>query len=250
MCPFTYQIVENQYDDSLGYGNSSHIYAKGPRNFNAEFQEGILKDSEVVEHVRSVIGQNLPYKPKFTKVVRLPQGLQAIMQGGQHKILGKLIKRVTQAGGRDRLVREVGRAIVHAYKVPSKDFVNEAGAIQNFIQRQMRYVFDMGEQFEYPHRSLIDWYKGKAGLDCDCQAILFASLMVSLGWRAVWVVLVDSRGNGVLSHACAAIKMPRPNTKFGGKLVNVEMTKPVPLGWLPDTVKYTKYLMIDVVKGI
>lgn len=241
-------------EQTQGHGNSQQIFARGLRNFNQEFKEGILVDSEIISSVKRTIKQNLPHKRKFTKVIKLPNGMQAILSGGQHIILGKLLREIAVQGSRERLVRETARAIVHAYKVPSKDFINEAGAIQNFIQRYMRYTFDNGEQFCYPHRALIDWYFDKDGLDCDCMAILFASLMLALGWRKVWIVLVDSRGDGVLSHACAAIKMPRPNTRFGMGNVNVELTKPVRLGWRPSAKRgepeYSKYLKINVVKPI
>lgn len=166
--------------------------------------------------------------------------------------LSKIIAKVVKQAAHDRLVRDASRAILRAYRVPSKDFINEAGALHNFVCRFMRYNFDTGEQFVLPYRMLADWAEGHDGSDCDCLSILYASLLTSIGWRDVRVVLVDGRGDGIISHACCAIKIPRLNTMFGDKWVNVEltrgeMTEMTKLGWLPPQ-KYTKYLMINVVQ--
>jgi hypothetical protein len=168
-----------------------------------------------------------------------------MVKGGQHKALANIMRKMAIDGAKERMVREVARTILIAYKVPSKDFVNEVAVVQNFIQRQIRYQFDKEEQFEFPARSLVDFYEGKSGIDCDCQAILLSSLMVSLGWRDVWIVLVDAQFNGILSHACVAVKLPKAIPPYGRKLINVETTTPKPLGWMPKP-GYTKYVMIKI----
>jgi hypothetical protein len=238
----------------IGYGHSGYIFAPKLRDFDAELAAGTINEKEIMDQVKAVIKSHLPYKERSTVWIPNQVGLFAtLFHGGKYKQLAKIIQKVVKMSAHDRLVRDVSRAIVHAYKVPSKDWVNEAGSVQHFIIHFLRYTFDTQEQFEWPYRILLDWYNGHEGGDCDCLSILYASLMVSLGWRDVRVVLVDSKGDGIISHACAAVKMPKPDTQFGEAWVNVELTRgrglgTTPLGWLPEK-PYTKYKMINVVPG-
>jgi hypothetical protein len=236
-----------------GHGHSGYIYTNRLRDFDRDFRDGNLNDQVVMNHIRKTIRAYRPYREKISKWISdRPDFVSVFFQKGKHQQLGEIIKKVVKRSAHDRMVRDTARAILKAYRVPSKDFINEAGAIHNFVCRFMRYNFDTGEQFVLPYRMLADWAEGHDGSDCDCLSILYASLMTSIGWRNVNVVLVDGRGDGIISHACVSILMPRLNTMFGDKWVNVEltrgeMTQMTRLGWLPPH-KYTKYLRIDVVQ--
>ena len=63
--------------------------------------------------------------------------------------------------------------------IPPHDYFGEIRAIQNWVQDNVRYVFDPREveYFQTPRRTL----KDKAG-DCDDQAILMSSLLESIGY--------------------------------------------------------------------
>lgn len=236
-----------------GHGHSGYIYTNRLRDFDNEFSSGVLNEQAIINHVRKTIRNHAPYRKKISKWISERQNfVSALFQHGKHQQLATIIAKVVKKSAHDRLVRDTARAILRAYRVPSKDFVNEAGALHNFVCRFMRYNFDTGEQFVLPYRMLADWAEGHDGSDCDCLSILYASLITALGWRDVRVVLVDGRGDGIISHACVAIRIPRKNTMFGEKWVNVELTRGemtamTKLGWLPPH-KYTKYLMINVVQ--
>ena len=236
-----------------GHGHSGYIYTDELRDFAKEFKAGVLNEQAVINHIRNTIRAHAPYRKKVSKWIS-DRGdiISALFRHGKNKQLAEIIARIVKRSAHDRLVRDTARAILKAYRVPSKDFINEAGALHNFVCRFLRYNFDTGEQFVLPYRMLADWAEGHDGSDCDCLSILYASLLTSLGWRDVKVVLVDGRGDGIISHACVAIRIPRRNTMFGDKWVNVELTRGemtamTKLGWLPPN-KYTKYLMIDVVQ--
>lgn len=238
----------------LGHGHSGNIFSNTLRNFDAELASGTLNEGQVLSHIRSVIATFMPYKQRSTSWIPFNAGFLGMANEGRFEQLAKILQKIVKISAHDRLVRDTARAIVKAYKVPSKDWLNEAAAIQHFINKYVRYTFDVQEQFEWPYRIIIDWFEGHEGVDCDCMSILFCSFMTAMGWRQVKLVLVDSKGDGVISHACAAIKTPRPTVVFGEKWINVEFTrgaglKTTPLGWMPQPPQpmYTKYLMIDVV---
>lgn len=163
------------------------------------------------------------------------------------KKIGSMMTLLIVQGSRCRIVRDVSRAIMRGYRVKPKDFVNELWAIQHWIQNNIRYTFDTGEQFQTPQRVLIDWFRGHDGADCDCETMLYLAMARSLGHLKLAIGLIDSRGDGVLSHAIALIKLPKDEPPFGSKYVPVELTKEKPFGWI--TEKGTKVVVIPIGGG-
>jgi hypothetical protein len=160
------------------------------------------------------------------------------------KRIGSLMTLLTVQGSRCRIVRDVSRAIMRGYRIKPKDFQNEFWALQHWIQNNIRYTFDTGEQFQTPQRVLIDWYRGYDGADCDCLTMLYLAMVRSLGHLKMAIGLVDSRGDGVLSHAISLVKLPRPETPWGDKYIPVELTKPKLFGWI--TEKATRVVAIPI----
>jgi hypothetical protein len=170
-------------------------------------------------------------------------------EGTEYKVkkIGGLMTLLTVQGSRCRIVRDVSRTIVRGYQVPPKDFQNEMWSIQHWIQTNMRYTFDTGEQFQTPQRLLIDWYRGYDGADCDCLTMLYLAMVRALGHLRLAIGLLDSQGNGTLSHAIALVKLPKLEPPFGAKYIPVELTKAKPFGWI--TEKATKIVAIPLGAG-
>ena len=190
-------------------------------------------------HLRALIkaDHELVHTPKFQHTVVISD-----IQGGADKLRDIETLMCNMANQKSRLIRDVARAIPNLYGVEPKDFPNEAWAVQHWIQHNIRYVFDEQEEFQMPERTLIDWAEGHDGSDCDCMTILYAALMKRLGWRDVGVALLDSKGDGVISHAMAVIKLPKPVEPWGNKWIPIELTKKVNFGWI--TPKRTKFIVM------
>ena len=191
------------------------------------------------EHLRALVRADLQRErfPKFERTIEINDGLV-----GSKKLKNIETLMCFLASQKSRLVRDFARAIPNLYGVGPKDFVNEAWAVQHWIQHNIRYVFDDKEEFQLPSRTIIDWAEGHDGADCDCMTILYVSLMKKLGWRDVGVALLDSRGDGVISHAMAVIKLPKPVEPWGDKWIPIELTKKVDFGWV--TPKRTKFVVM------
>jgi hypothetical protein len=210
------------------------------------------KWAETNVRVRAAIAENLKSfekkhgqsPKKFLRKVTISDDVP--VQGKVRKIGGLMTLLIVQ-NSRSRLIRDVGRAIVRAYDIPPKDYVNEMWALQHWIQNNIRYTFDTGEQFQTPQRVMIDWFKGHDGADCDCLTMLYLTFCRSLGHLKLAVGLVDSRGDGVLSHAIALVKLPKPEKPWDGRWIPIELTKSKPFGWMTD--KATRIIAVPLGGG-
>lgn len=163
---------------------------------------------------------------------------------GKIRKLAGLMTLLTEHASRSRIVRDVARAIVRGYDVEPKDYLNEMWALQHWIQNNVRYTFDTGEQFQTPQRVLIDWYRRHDGADCDCLSMLYLALVGAMGHRKIAVGLVDSRGDETISHAIALVKLAKPMPPWEHKWIPIELTKSVKFGWL--TPKATRMLVVPL----
>lgn len=228
-------------------GKAGTTFYSELRDFNAEIANGQLNWGRINSIVGQAVYDNLKdYGKRFTYTY--PVG--SIRVSDLEDISNK-IEKIVQYSSKQRLLHDVSRAIASAYDVPSKDWVNEAAAVQHWVQNNIRYVFDRGEQFQMPGRIIYDWYAERSGGDCDCLAILYTSLMASMGWKNVYVVLVDPKGDGKIAHAMSAIQLPNPHIyPYFAKLINVELTPSANdadvryFGWKPSQL--TKYIPIRV----
>jgi len=160
--------------------------------------------------------------------------------GEKLKIVSDLIHQMVQHGKRDRKVREVAFTVLKQENVKAKDHVNEIRALQKWVQQNIRYTFDIHgvETLHTPRRILID----RVG-DCDDSAMLLSSLLSSIGYET-GVMLVDAKGDGRISHAMAAVKLPRPKGSQPKGWIPLETTKEVPMGWHPKNI--TRKILIKI----
>lgn len=186
-----------------------------------------------------------------SKIVKLTDGITS--EEELIKIKHLLVK-IIMYGYRTRLVREFTRAVLRAYKVEPKNYVDEVAAIHHWVQNNVRYVLDSGEIFQSGPRQLIDWYYKRDGSDCDCKSILFATMLKSIGYD-VGINLVDSRGDGVLRHALGMVRLPKPFPPFGDAWFSAELTekafkdqngklRPILPGWYPPQITVMRQIKI------
>lgn len=218
------------------------------RDFDREgYAKGGKKFYEVEKRVKNAISENIKRQPKGKLPRKWLRRVKIDDSGdGKLKKLAGLMTMLVEKSSRSRIVRDVARAIVRGYDVEPKDFANELWALQHWIQNNIRYVFDTGEQFQTPQRQLLDWYNGHDGADCDCLTMLYLAMAHSLGHTKLAIGLLDGRGDGTISHAIALVKLPRPKDPWGHKWIPIELTKRVPFGWL--THNATKLVAVPVSK--
>ena len=182
-----------------------------------------------------MVDYQLSDQPGWIKRIRFEPGTST---QEKLKIVSKLINSLIQHGKRDRTVRETALKIIRAYNVKSKDHVGEIRACQNWVQREIHYVFDIAgvETLQTPRRVLIE----RAG-DCDCSSILLSSLLASIGYE-VGVVLLDVDGSRKISHAQACVKLPRPKKGQPKGWIHLETTKLMPAGWVPEQASRKIYI--------
>jgi len=159
------------------------------------------------------------------------------------ELLGRMLSAIVQHGKRDRAVRRTTVNVLQKMNVPAKDHVGEMKAVTHWVQNGIRYTFDPYgvEYFQTARRTLID-HVG----DCDDESSLAAAMLGSIGYHA-YIILLDSKGDGVYSHAMAGVKLPRSYPPFGLSVIPLELTKKVPVGWF--TPKTTKMYVIDPETG-
>jgi transglutaminase-like putative cysteine protease len=118
-------------------------------------------------------------------------------------------------------------AVSIVQNVGGKDWRGQAGAIQNWVQRNIRYVKDITdiETLSTPEALL----QIRAG-DCDDQATLTATLLESIGHPTGFVAIGFAPDE--FDHVYAI-------TRLGEAWLSVETTEPVGIGWRPDGVVST-----------
>ena len=217
------------------------------RDYDREgYAEGGDEYSRVGNAIRGIIKQDL----ETTSFGRMPQKwlrkIQITDKSDAVKVkkIGGLMSALVKNSSRCRVIRDVARGIVRGHRVEPKDHENELWALQHWIQNNIRYVFDTGEQFQTPQRQLLDWYHGHDGADCDCLTMLYLALARALGHNKLAIGLLDSRGDGTLSHAIALVKLPRPKAPWNWKWIAIELTKRKTFGWM--TPKATKVIAIPI----
>lgn len=130
----------------------------------------------------------------------------------------------------------------------NKPYLEMITAVQKHIQTKWRYVHDPSNIEQFPTGKHVVETKAE---DCDGLSIGFSSIMGALGFPS-GILLVDARGDGMLSHALGVVKLPMPKpvevmNPFTGKKIiwdgnswgAAELTRPMPFLWYPPkaTVK-------------
>jgi len=161
-------------------------------------------------------------------------------EGTKLRVLSKIMTAMVRDGARNYQIRAKAINIIRSKGVRPKDWVGEVRAIQEWVQDNIHYVRDTygSEVFQTPQRTL-----ALGAGDCDDLSILTAAMLMSIGYR-VGIILIDSRGDGIISHAMAAVKLPQPVKPYGTNWIPIETTKKVELGWYPPNAK--KRILIEI----
>lgn len=117
--------------------------------------------------------------------------------------------------------RDFVARVVRELDVPERNPRALAEGIQQWVQRNIRYVREYPEIIASPERTL-EWGIG----DCDDRTVLVASALRSarIPARAVFVGWKDGPGPVPFKHVY-------PQACLDGHWVTVETVRPVPLGW-------------------
>lgn len=124
---------------------------------------------------------------------------------------------------RDPRIRAVALRILRLYMVPARAHWRQARALQGWMQSDITWVPEKGDQFFDPLKTL----QIGAG-DCDCQAALLGSMLESIG-LPTRLSIVQKNGLGV--HVFVKVGLPPRNPR---RWIPVETALPVPMGWDPS----------------
>lgn len=102
----------------------------------------------------------------------------------------------------DPVVRKLALSILSQAGIGSHNFVDEAFALANFVQQNVRYVRDPTgvEQIHDPTYLVQQIAAGSAQGDCDDQALLLASLLLTVGARPFFAIVRYNSNHGPYNH--------------------------------------------------
>lgn len=111
---------------------------------------------------------------------------------------------------------------------PAKDYTCEAAALQQYVQRTIRYTRDVNnvETIKFPAQTL---QMGTG--DCDDMAVLLATLAESVGF-ATRFAAVGLSGQG-FSHVLAQLMIPGQGWVSAEVIPTDSSNTQAPLGWYP-----------------
>lgn len=100
------------------------------------------------------------------------------------------------------LVRGLALKILEQAQLDSHDFIQEAKALAQFVQQNVRYVRDPNgvEQLHDPVYLINKIKSGNAMGDCDDQALLLASLLLSIGAQPYFTIVRYRNTSGAYNH--------------------------------------------------
>ena len=134
----------------------------------------------------------------------------------------QILRTMICQGEHDPLVRAVTIRVLRLYDVRARDYAQQAAAIQHWIQRNILYVHEPGDQWYTARRVL--WLGGG---DCDDLAILAASMCGAIRLPSRLAIL---QRNGRSFHVYSKVGLP-PNHPT--RWATMECTLRVPFGWDP-----------------
>lgn len=106
------------------------------------------------------------------------------------------------------LVREMALFILRNAKIKSQNFVDEARAIGQFVQKNVRYVRDTAgiEQLHSPVLMIEQIRKGIAQGDCDDMSLLIATLLLSVGATPYFRIVRYKGSSGPFNHIYVVVE--------------------------------------------
>lgn len=106
------------------------------------------------------------------------------------------------------LVREMALYILRKAGVKSQNFVDEARAIGQFVQKNVRYVRDTYgiEQLHSPILMIEQIRKGTAQGDCDDMSLLIATLLLAVGASPSFRIVRYKSNSGPFNHIYVTVE--------------------------------------------
>ena len=144
-----------------------------------------------------------------------------------------MVKLTKQAKTEPAIVQQARRIVA---PVPSRDWVGEVKAIQEWVRNHIRYTLDPQgvETLQTPQVTLAE----RQG-DCDDHSILVGALLVAIGHPVRYRAVSTKQNPTTLCHVFA-------ETKIGQGWQAVETTEPWPLGYIPEFVNLQKNVIRHV----
>lgn len=114
----------------------------------------------------------------------------------------QIMKRVARERSRHPLVRELALHILRMAGVESQNYLDEARAIGQYVQKKVRYVRDIRDvETLHDPLTLIDQLRrNEAQGDCDDMSLLIASLLLSIGHSPKFRIIKYSPHSHGFSH--------------------------------------------------
>lgn len=114
----------------------------------------------------------------------------------------EIMRRIARQRSTDPRVRQLALNILMSNNIGSHNFMDEAMAIATFVQENIRYVRDPNgvEQLHDPIYLIDQLSKGVAQGDCDDQALLVATLLLSIGAQPFFAIVRYNSKTGAYNH--------------------------------------------------
>lgn len=148
----------------------------------------------------------------------------------------KIMSRAAHAYKGHPKVRQLAKAIIRYYDIPSHFYYNEALAIGQFVQEKFRYIRDCAdiEQVHDP-LTMIDWLERDIAIaDCDDQATLAATLLLSIGHIPYFRAVRYNSFFGPYNHIYTVVyekNLNQPGFEQPRRLVLDTIIKDQPIGF-------------------
>lgn len=126
-------------------------------------------------------GRDLPQ----VKTYKLPNGAL-----GNEATVQFLIKLARKRSAHP-LIRQLAIGIVKQANTNSMSYLDEARAVATWVQKNFPYLKDIAnvETVHDPLTMIDKWKRGTLGVDCDDQALMIATLLLSIGHRPIFRIV-------------------------------------------------------------
>lgn len=106
------------------------------------------------------------------------------------------------------IVRQTAVQILNKARTDSHNHLDEAIAIGEYIQKNMRYMKDPLDQelLQDPILMIEQLEKGTARGDCDDMSLLIATLLLSIGLKPYFKIVRWKKTNGNFNHIYVMVK--------------------------------------------
>lgn len=112
------------------------------------------------------------------------------------------MKKIAKEKCNHPLIRQTAIQIINKAKTESHNHLDEAVAIGEYVQRNMKYMKDPVDQelLQDPVMIVEDMERGEARGDCDDMSLVIATLLLSLGIRPWFKVVRWKKASGHFNH--------------------------------------------------